>query len=89
MDMTLTHKELFERAQAYLKEVVPDAKSMSFEELSTSSPLDNPPNAIVVVLSYRDPAYTGGLGELFSKKMKSVYMAPESGELLAIKSKFG
>lgn len=88
MDMSLTHKDLFEKAQGYLKELIPDAQGISFEELSTSPSFDNPPNAVVVVLSYRDPSYSGGVNDLFSKKLKSVYMAPESGELLAIKSKF-
>ena len=90
MDMSAAHKELVERATTYLQELVPTATNITFEEFGTSLALENPPNAVFVVLSYTEPpaaADVTSLSRLFSKRMKSVYMNGATGELLAIKNK--
>lgn len=90
MDMSAAHKELVEKATTYLQELVPTATNITFEEFGTSLALENPPNAVFVVLSYTEPPATAdvtSLSRLFSKRMKSVYMNGATGELLAIKNK--
>jgi hypothetical protein len=90
MDMSAFHKELVEKATAYLKELVPTATNIAFEEFGTSLSVENPPNAAFVVLSYTEPPVAEDpkkLSLLFSKRMKSVYMNGSTGELLAIKNK--
>ena len=86
MDMGIEYKELVKKAEAYLKELVPTASDILFEEFGNSLPVENPPSAIVVVLSYRDSNSSGSIPSLFSKKMKSIYLS-QSGELLAIKNR--
>ena len=88
--MSAAHKELVEKATTYLQELVPTATNITFEEFGTSLALENPPNAVFVVLSYTEPPATAdvtSLSRLFSKRMKSVYMNGATGELLAIKNK--
>ncbi len=87
MDMGLKHKELVDKATSYLRELIPGATSISFEELGISMSMENPPNAAVVVLSFEDSTNKGDFPSLFAKKLKSIYLNPDTGELLAIKSK--
>jgi hypothetical protein len=90
MDMSAFHKELVEKATTYLKELVPTATNIAFEEFGTSLAVENPPNATFVVLSYAEPPVaeeSTKVSLLFSKRMKSVYMNGTTGELLAIKNK--
>ena len=89
MQMGLKHKEYIEKAEAFLKELVPSATEISFEEFGTSLPIENPPNAAIVVLSYKDSKNKEGMASLFSKKLKAIYMDPNSGELLSVKNMLG
>ena len=81
------NKELVEKAIAYLKDLIPNASNISFEELGFSLSIDNPPNAVFIVLSYKDLTSVEGLKSLFSKEVKSVFMNPDTGDLLANKKK--
>ncbi len=90
IDRSVFHKELVEKATTYLKELVPTATNIAFEEFGTSLAVENPPNATFVVLSYTEPPAADDptkLSLLFSKRMKSVYINDATGELLAIKNK--
>lgn len=91
MNMGIKHKELVEKATHFLQELVPNAADICFEEIGSSLSIENPPNAAVIVLSYRDSSVhegiSAGLSGLFSKKVKSIHIDPESGELLAIKNR--
>ena len=90
LDMSVLHKELVEKATTYLKELVPTATNVAFEEFGTSLPMENPPNALFVVFSYTEPPAASDptkVSLLFSKRMKSVYVNGATGELLAIKNK--
>lgn len=87
MDMSAKHKDFVDNAKRYLLELVPQATEISFEELTTSLSMDNPPNAMVVTLGYKDSGAVQGVQGLFSKKVKSIYMNPDTKELLAVKNK--
>jgi hypothetical protein len=72
------------------RSLVPTATNITFEEFGTSLALENPPNAVFVVLSYTEPPATAdvtSLSRLFSKRMKSIYLTGTTGDLLAIKNK--
>jgi hypothetical protein len=43
MDMGAGHKELVEKATSYLRELVPTAINITFEEIGSSLTLENPP----------------------------------------------
>ena len=66
-DMSLDYKNLVEKASKYLEELVPEAENITFEELGSSLAIENPPNAAVVVLSYKDSsaAAAGSLSSVF------------------------
>ena len=78
MDMGIEYKELVKKAEAYLKELVPTASDILFEEFGNSLPVENPPSAIVVVLSYRDSNSSGSIPSLFSKKVNTVFVGMSS-----------